>query len=137
MGKHQVVAVTIVTGGSNNQSGFKQAPAMNTLGIVLNNIVLGDIIYPCHYFAFFVTSSAEVRDIHLIGARFSIAVMENIMMAVTLFAAGRIGVIPQQRLSMGPSDIVCQLLGVTGSAIDRFQIIGMWKSFISRISMAG
>ncbi len=68
MGKHQVVAMTVVTGGRNYQSGFKQAPAMNPLGIVLNNIVLGDIIYPGHYFAFFVAPSAEVGDIHLIGA---------------------------------------------------------------------
>ena len=75
MGKHQVVAVTIVTGGSNNQSGFKQAPAMNPLGIVLNNIVLGDIIYPGHYFALFVASTTKEGDVHLIGTRFGIAVM--------------------------------------------------------------
>jgi hypothetical protein len=63
--------------------------------------------------------------------------VKDIMMAVTLFAAGRIGIISQQSLSMDTSHIVCQLLGVTGSAIDRFQIIGMGKSFICCIGMAG
>ena len=93
MGKHQVVAMTIVTGGSNNQSGFKQAPAMNPLGIILNNIVFGDIIYPGHYFALFVASAAEVGYIHLISARFSIGVVQDIVMAMTFSAAGSMGVI--------------------------------------------
>ena len=129
--------MTVVTCGGNHQSGFKQTPAMDTLCIVLNNIVLGDIIYPGHNFPFFVASSAEVGDIHLIGARFGIAVMEYIVVTMTFFAAGCIRVIPQQRLSMGPSDIVCQLLGVADSAIDWFQIISMGKTFICRICVAG
>jgi hypothetical protein len=137
MGKHQVVAMTIVTGGSNHQSGFKQTPAMNPLGIVLDYIVLGDIIYPGHHFAFFVASSAEVGDIHLIGARFGIAVMENIMMAVTLFAAGRIGIVSQQSLSMGPSYVIGHFHSMAGSTIDRLQIIGMGKALICRINVAG
>ena len=67
--------------------------AMDTLGIVLDNIVLGDIIYPGNYFTFFVTSSTEVGDIHFIGTRFGIAVVENIVVTVTLFTAGCIWII--------------------------------------------
>ena len=85
--------MAVITGGSNHQSCFKQAPAMDTLGIVLDNIVLGDIIYPCHYFAFLVASSAEVGDIHLIGARFGIGVVQDIVVPVTFFTAGCIRII--------------------------------------------
>ena len=58
-------------------------------------------------------------------------------MAMTFFTIWGMGVIFQKRLSMDPSYIVCLLLGVAVSAIDLFQIIGMWKSFISCINMAG
>ena len=137
MGQYQVIAMTVITGGSNHKSGLKQTPAMDTLGIILNNIMLGDIIYPGNYLTLFVASAAKVGDIHLIGARFGIAVMEYIMMTVALFTVGRMCVICQQSLSVDPSSVFGHLNGMARSAIDRFQIVGMWKSFICRIGMAG
>jgi len=69
MGKHQVVAVTIVAGGGNDQTCFKQAPAVDTLGIILHDIVFGNIVYPGHNLSFPVTLPAEIGNIHLIGTR--------------------------------------------------------------------
>jgi hypothetical protein len=68
MGQHQVVAVTVVTGGRHDQTRFKQSPAMDPLGIVFNDVVFGYIVYSRHYFTFSVAPSAEIGDIHLVGA---------------------------------------------------------------------
>ena len=57
-------------------------------GLILHNIMLGDIINPGHYFTFLVASAAQVGNIHFVGTRFCIAVMEDIMVTVTLFTAG-------------------------------------------------
>jgi hypothetical protein len=68
MGQHQVVAVTVVAGRCNDQARFKQAPAMDALGIVFHDVVFRYIVYSRHYFTFSVAPSAEIGDIHLVGA---------------------------------------------------------------------
>ena len=93
MWKHKVVAMAIVTGGRNNQAGLKKALAMNTLGIVLNDIVLRYIIDSGYNFSFPVTFSAEERNIHLVGTGFRIGIMQNIVVTMTLFTTGCIWVI--------------------------------------------
>jgi len=74
MGQHQVVAVAVVAGGRNDQARFKQAPAMDTLGIVFHDVVFGYIVYSRYYFTFSVTFSAEIGDIHLVGAGFRVGI---------------------------------------------------------------
>lgn len=66
---------------------------MNTLGIVLYDIMFRYIIYPGHNLALFVAFSTEVGNIHLIGAGCCIAVMQDIVVTVALLAAGSIGII--------------------------------------------
>jgi hypothetical protein len=67
MWQNQVIAMTIVAGGSYDKSRFKQSPAVDPLGIVFHDVVLGDIIDPGHNLPFPVTPSAEIGDIHFIS----------------------------------------------------------------------
>ena len=85
--------MTVIAGGCNHQAGFKETPAMNTLGIVFHDIVFGYIVYPGHNFTLFVTFSTEVGYIHFVGAGLCIAVMQDIVMTVTLLAAGSVWII--------------------------------------------
>ena len=94
MGQHQVVAVTVVTGGCHNQTRFKQAPAMDALGIVFHDVVFRYIVYSRYYLTFSVTFSAEIGDIHLIGAGLRVGIEKDIVVSVALFTTGGIGVIP-------------------------------------------
>jgi len=108
---------------------------MYALGVILNNIVLSYIINPGYYFTFPVTFATQVRDIHFISAGIRICTGQDIVLAVTLLAAGCIGIISQQSLSVYPPDVIVQLLGMAVAAIDRIQIICMRETFVCRIGM--
>jgi hypothetical protein len=110
---------------------------MDALGIVLHDIVLRDIIYPGHNLTLPVTFATQVRDVHLIGTGFGIGMMEDVMVTMTLFAAGSMRVIHEQGLTVNPSYIIFHLKGMAVTAIDRLQVIGMRKSLIRCVGMAG
>jgi hypothetical protein len=63
--------------------------------------------------------------------------MEDIMVAVTLFATGGIGIVSQQRLSMYSSHIIGHFHDMATPTVDRFQFFGMGKPFIGSIGMTG
>jgi hypothetical protein len=70
--QYQVVTVTIVTGGSNDQSSLEQAFAMNALRVIFKDIMLCDIISPGNRSSFPMALPAQHRDIHFVGQRFGI-----------------------------------------------------------------
>jgi hypothetical protein len=100
MRQHQVVAMAIVARGSYDQSGLKKPAPVYTLGVVLHNVVLGHVIYPGNHFSFPVASSAKKGYVHFIGAGVGVGIMKNIVIAVTLLAAGGVGIIHEQGLSV-------------------------------------
>jgi hypothetical protein len=110
---------------------------MNALGIVFHDIVFRYIVYPGHNLAFFVAFTTEIGNIHLVGAGCGIAVMQDIVVTVTLLAAGSIGIIAQKGLSVDSSLVFFQFKGMAASAVNGFQLLGMWKTFISGIGVTG
>jgi hypothetical protein len=106
MWKHQVISMTVVTGGCYHQSRFEKTSSMDTLGVVLNYIMLGDIIDPGHNLTFLVALSTEVGDIHFIGTRIHIGMMQDIMMSMAFHATGSIWIVPEQGLTMYASCVV-------------------------------
>ena len=136
MGQNQVIPVTIVAGCCNDQSRFKQTSSVYALGIILNDVMLRNIIYPGYDFALPVAFSAQDGDIHFIGAGFWVRVVKDIMVAMALFAAWSIGIAHEQSLPVYAPGVVGHRLGVTNTAIDRLKIVGMWKSLISCIGVA-
>jgi hypothetical protein len=136
MRQHKMVAVAIVTGGSNNQPSFEKPPAMNTLGVILNNIVFRYVINPCNNFTFSMTFSAKERYIHFIGTGIGIGIMQNIMVAVALLATGGIWIIHQQRLSVHTPCVRGHGFCMAGATIYWLQVLRMWEAFIISIAMA-
>ena len=100
MWKYEVIAIAVVAGCCYNQPRFKQSPSMDALGVVFNDIVFGHIVGPCHNFPFTVTRPAQNGDVHFIGAGSRVAIVQDVVMTVALFAAWSIGVILQERLSV-------------------------------------
>ena len=88
-----MITVTVVTGGCDNKTGFEQAPSVNTLGVILHNIMFRDIIGTSHNFSLPVTGATKDGDIHFIGAGSRIGIMQDVMMAMTFFTAGRIRIV--------------------------------------------
>jgi len=65
--EHQMVAVTIIAGGRDDQSLFKKSFSMDTFGVIGQNILLRDVVYPGYRGVLAVTFTAQEWDIHLIG----------------------------------------------------------------------
>ena len=93
MRQNKAVVVAIVAGGCHNEPCFKQAPAMDALGIVFYNVVFGYIVYPGHHFSLPVTLTAQKGDIHFIGTGSRIGIVVDVVMPVALLATGSIGII--------------------------------------------
>ena len=85
--------MAVVASGCYHQTRFKEAFAMNALGVILHDIMLRYIVGPGHYFALPVACSTEDGDIHFIGTGFRICVMQDVVVAMTLLATGGMGII--------------------------------------------
>jgi hypothetical protein len=68
MGQDQVIAVTVVAGGCDDQALPEQALAVNALGVVGEDVVFGDVLDTWHRGALPVAFPAQHRDIHLVCA---------------------------------------------------------------------
>jgi hypothetical protein len=53
------------------------------------------IIYTCHHLTFPVALAAKERDVCFIGTRVGISIVEDVMVPVTLIAAGGIRIVHQ------------------------------------------
>jgi hypothetical protein len=132
-----VVPVTVVAGGSDDQTRFKEPPSMNALCVVLDDVVFRNFIDPGNMFSFAVTTATEKGNICFIGAGVGIGIVKNIMVPVTFIAAGRMGIVHQQGLSVDPAPVFIGRSCVAVSAIHRFEPLSMGQSFIVCIFMTG
>ena len=94
---------------------------MYALAIVFEDIMLWNIICPGYRSPFPVTLSAQKGDIHFIGTGSRIGIMVDVMVTMTLLAAGGVWVIFQKSLAMNPPDIINHLVVVTASAFNRIK----------------
>jgi hypothetical protein len=129
--------MAVVACGRNDQALLEKSPSMDSLGIVLNNIMFGYIIDPGYHFPLLVASPAKVGYIHFIGARLRVCVMEDVVVTVALLATGGVGIVHQQGLPMDAPPVLLHGTGVAVPAIHRLKLLGVWKSFIRRIGMTG
>jgi hypothetical protein len=67
MGKDEVIAVAIIARGGNDETPFEQADAVNTLGVIIQNIFFRNIVHPGDGSAFPVTLPAKIWDIHFVS----------------------------------------------------------------------
>jgi hypothetical protein len=137
MWQDQVVAMAVVAGGCHDKASLEQASPMDALGVVLHHIVLGDIVNTGHHFAFPVALSTQEGNVHFVGAGVGIRVMFDIMMSMAFFAAGCIGIVLQKGLAMNAPGIVGHGPLMAETAIHGIQVIGMRKSLVGCIHMAG
>jgi hypothetical protein len=89
-----MIAVTVIACGCNDQALFEKAFPMNTLGVIGQDIVFGNVVYTGNRSALPVTFSAQHRDVHLISTGFRIYRREDIMITVTLPAGWGVRGIP-------------------------------------------
>ncbi len=73
---------------------------MNTLGIIIQNIFLGNIVNAGHRRPFAMALAAEIGDIHLVGGGLEIFGRQNVMVSVTLRTGGGVGLFLGQRLTV-------------------------------------
>jgi hypothetical protein len=109
---------------------------VDALGIVLHDVVLRHIVGPGYYLAFSVACAAKDGDIHLIGTRAGICIMQDVVVTMTFLAAGCIWVVHQQGLTVDAPYVVGHLLGMAIAAVYRLQIVGMGETLIGCIAMA-
>jgi len=67
MGEDEVIAVAIIARGGDDESPLEQADAVNTLGIIVQNIFFRNIVHTGNGGAFPVTLPAKIRDIHFVS----------------------------------------------------------------------
>jgi hypothetical protein len=91
MGKDEMVSVTVIAGGCDDQSLFEQPCSVNALGIVGQDIFFRDIVNAGNRRSLTVAFSTENGNIHFVGLRPDVTGGKNRVFAVTFAAGGGIG----------------------------------------------
>ena len=115
-----MIPVAVVTGGSDQQTLLEQTVSVDTLAVVLQDIVFTDIVDPCHRRPFPVALPAKAGYIQFVSAGGAVRGRQNIMFAVTLLAGRSIQRLQPERLPVYSLVISYLFLFVTAPAVHRF-----------------
>jgi hypothetical protein len=90
---------------------------MNTLRVIFNDVVLRNFIDPGYMFSFTVATATEKGNICFVGAGVGIGIVKYIVVPMTFIAAGCMGIVHQQCLSVDPAPVFVSRICVAVSAI--------------------
>jgi len=117
-GQDQVRRVAVGASCGHSKAAFHQALAVDALGVVPNNFVLGPGIAESGFHALAVASAAEIRNVGWKSFGLGIVLCENVVRAMAVLANGRIVVAGSLKLPVAAALVLLALILVTLAAID-------------------
>jgi len=134
--KDEVVAMAVVAGGCNDETAFEQTFAMDTLRIVGQNVVFGNVVDAGNRCTLSMTFAAKHGNVHFISTGLDIAGGKDVVIAVAFTAAGSIGCTAFKSAAMDSRIELLSCLIMADSAVDFIEPFRMRKILHIRILMA-
>jgi hypothetical protein len=125
------------TRGSDNQAFLQKSFAMNTLGIVLQYMILVNDSLPGHWRAFLMASATQVRHLQRSNRRSRVTGREDFVRSVTILAPGCKGISLCDCFAVQGGPVKFLLGRVTDSAIDGINFLRVRQFCPGKIKMAG
>jgi len=136
VGKDEMVAVTVIASGSDDQTLLEQSSAVYALGIIGQDVPFGNIVDTGHRGTLAVTFSAQDRNIHFVSLRPDIAGRKDRVFTMALAAGRRIGRVPLEGSPVNPVHKFSFGDIMTDAAADLFQPFRMGEIVHFSIHMA-
>jgi hypothetical protein len=124
------------TNRRDDQATAEQALAVDAFGIVLQDLVLGDVVSKLDGSAFMVTTATQKGDLGDRGGRTGIRRPQDVVSSVTIRAARGQRVTASRRLPVQAFRMLLCFIGVARAAVNRLELFGMGKLLSSQISVA-
>jgi hypothetical protein len=119
-----------------DQAAAKQTFAMHAFRVVLKNLVLRDVVSELDRRALVMAASAEKGNLGNIGGRAGSGRAQDVVSSVTIRAARGQRVTTLRRIPVQARRILLLFVGMTGAALNRFQLLGMGKLFCGQLGVA-
>jgi hypothetical protein len=124
------------TNRRDDQATAEQALAVDAFGIVLQDLVLGDVVSKLDGSAFMVTAATQKGDLGDRGGRTGIGRPQDVVSSVTIRAARGQRVTASRRLPVQAFGMLLCFIGVARAAVNRLELFGMGKLLSSQLSVA-